>query len=87
MQEQKKKLSDGLSKSIAFCGVFDQEFYEITHSTTYILYLAYIIQLAANALLDDIKISVKDKGVEAKQDDRMDQKVFSYYRLPLIVNT
>ena len=66
MQEWKKKLSDSLSKSIAFCSIFDQEFYKITHSTTHILYLAHIIQLAANALLDDIKISVKNEGVEAK---------------------
>ena len=72
MQEQKKKLSNGLSKSIAFYNIFDQEFYKITHSTTYVLYLAYIIQLAANALLDDIKISAKNEGVEAKQDDMMD---------------
>ena len=66
MQEWKKKLSDSLSESIVFYSMFDQEFHEITHSTTYILYLAYIIQLAANALLDDIKISTKNKGVEAK---------------------
>ena len=72
MQEWKKKLSNGLSKSIAFCGVFDQEFHKIIHSTTYIPCLAYIIQLAANALLDDIKISVKNEGVEAKWDDRVD---------------
>ena len=81
MQEWKKKLSDGLSESIAFCSVFNQEFHEITYSTTYILYLTHIIQLAANALLNNIKISAKNKGVEAKWDDRVDQKVFSYYGL------
>ena len=66
MQEQKKKLSDSLSKFIAFCSMFNQEFHKITHSTTYIPCLAYIIQLAANAFLDDIKISAKNEGVEAK---------------------
>ena len=83
MQEQKKKLSDGLSESIAFHSVFDQEFHEITHSTTHIPCLAHIIQLAANALLDDIKISTKNEKIEAKQNDRVDQKVFSHYRLSL----
>ena len=81
MQEWKKKLSNGLSKSIAFYGVFNQEFHEITHSTTHVPCLTHIIQLAANAFLDDIKISAKNEGVEAKWDDRIDQKVFSYYRL------
>ena len=66
MQEWKKKLSNNLSESIVFYSMFNQEFYEITHSTTYVLYLAYIIQLAANTLLDDIKISAKNEGVEAK---------------------
>ena len=82
MQEWKKKLSDGLSESIAFRGVFDQEFHEITHSTTHVPCIAHVIQLAANALLDDIKISAKNEGVEAKWDDRVDRKVFSHRGLP-----
>lgn len=82
MQEWKKKLHEGLHDSIAFRSVFNQEIQDLTQSTTHVPCLAHVIQLAVNALLDQIKVTARNEEINAKWDDRVDGKVTSHHGLP-----
>ena len=66
MQEWKRKLQKSIEAYILFCNIFNPDIHDITESTTYIPYLAHVIQLAVHTLLDQIKITAKNNEADTK---------------------
>ena len=66
IQEWKRKLQKSIEAYIPFYNIFDPDIHDITESTTYVPYLAHVIQLAVHTLLDQIKITAKNNEADTK---------------------